>query len=205
MLKIYLTRHGQDEDNAEGLLNGRRNRPLTKLGVSQAEELAGRIKNAGLAFEAIYSSPLTRAYTTAETVSRALNMPPPTVLDDLIEHEFGVMTGKPIQDIEKLCAPDIIKTDPIIYFLSPEGAETYPELLERGKKVIAWVKEHHKDGNVLLVAHGTIGKMIYAAYYGFDWRRALTLFHFGNTELVLLSEDSPAEAVHVFKAQQYNH
>lgn len=205
MLKIYLTRHGQDEDNARGILNGRRDRPLTKLGFEQAGVLAEKIKEAGLAFDVIYSSPLVRAHETAKTISRALGMPPPRILGDLIEHDFGVMTGKPINDIEKLCAPDIIKTDPVIYFLSPEGAETYPDLLERGEKIVAWVKDRHADGNILLVTHGTIGKMIYAAYYGFDWRRALTTFHFGNSELLLLSEDSPAETAHVFKAEQYNH
>jgi broad specificity phosphatase PhoE len=205
MLKIYLVRHGQDEDNAEGLLNGRRNRPLTKLGVEQATTLAAKIKNAGLSFGAIYSSPLDRVYGTAEIISRALSMPSPEILPDLIERDFGIMTGKLVKDIEKICAPDIFKADPVVYFLSPEGAETFPALLERGKKVVAWVRDHHSDGNILLVTHGDIGKMIYAAYYHLDWQRVLALFHFGNSELILLSEDSSAETAHVFKAEQYNH
>jgi broad specificity phosphatase PhoE len=173
--------------------------------MRQAETLASKIREANLTFDAIYSSPLARAHKTAETISRSLAMPPPNVLDDLVEHDFGIMTGKPVRDIEKLCAPNIIKADPVVYFLSPEGAETYPDLLERGKKIIAWVKDRHPDGNVLLVTHGTIGKMIYAAYYSLDWQQALTLFHFGNAELILLSEDSPAGTAHVFKTEQYNH
>ena len=40
MLNLYLARHGQDEDNAKGILNGRRDNPLTKLGVNQAKKLA---------------------------------------------------------------------------------------------------------------------------------------------------------------------
>ena len=40
MLNIYLTRHGQDEDNAKSILNGRRNMPLTDKGIKQAKEVA---------------------------------------------------------------------------------------------------------------------------------------------------------------------
>lgn len=38
MAKIYLVRHGQDEDNAAGRLNGRRDMPLTLKGVEQAKK-----------------------------------------------------------------------------------------------------------------------------------------------------------------------
>jgi len=38
-LHIYLTRHGQDQDNAHGILNGHRNTPLTELGIQQAQQL----------------------------------------------------------------------------------------------------------------------------------------------------------------------
>lgn len=33
-LNLYLARHGQDEDNARSILNGRRDTPLTLLGIS---------------------------------------------------------------------------------------------------------------------------------------------------------------------------
>jgi broad specificity phosphatase PhoE len=78
------------------------------------------------------------------------------------------MTGKLVKDIESLCAPDIIKTEKINYFLCPERAETFPDLIKRGQKIIDFIKEKHKDGSVLLVTSGDIGKMIYASYYNLD-------------------------------------
>ncbi|MBP7769257.1 histidine phosphatase family protein, partial [Candidatus Saccharibacteria bacterium] len=39
-MSIYIARHGQNKDNAEGILNGHRDRPLTELGRRQAMELA---------------------------------------------------------------------------------------------------------------------------------------------------------------------
>lgn len=205
MLKIYLARHGQDGDNVNGILNGHRNEPLTELGLQQARTLAQEIKGAGITFDAIYSSPLRRAYTTAEAISQTLGIEKPAVMPDLIERDFGIMTGKPTKDIATLCAPDIIQANPICYFLSPEGAETFPQLVERGKRIIAEVQQKHHDGSVLLVSHGDIGKMIYAAYYNLDWKTVLTQFHFGNSEMLLLSEDSSPDEAHVFQFEQHNH
>ena len=124
---------------------------------------------------------------------------------DLIERNFGVMTGYPVSKVEEMCAPEVIKTETVTYFLCPKGAETFPELIERGEKVINYIQANHPEGSVLLVTHGDIGKMIYAAYYHLDWQEVLTSFHFGNCEVLLLSESSPASEVHFFKQLQHNH
>jgi len=163
MNRIYLGRHGQNEDNANGILNGHRDLPLTELGIRQAYEQAQYIKKSGLYFDEIYTSPLQRAYKTAEIVADTLQMAKPTKLDLLIERDFGVMSGKDIADIEKLCGPDIIKTDIITYFLSPENAETFPDLMKRAEKVLEFVNSRHTNKSILLSGHGDMGKMIYTA------------------------------------------
>ncbi len=205
MLKIYIARHGQNEDNANGILNGHRDLPLTEIGRQQAHQLAKGIKRADFTFDIIYTSPLSRAFDTANVVAEVLELPKPEVMPNLIERDFGIMTGKPIGDIEKYCGSDILKTNTIIYFLSPTGAETFPILLERGKQVLAEVKSKHKSGSVLLVTHGDIGKMIYATYYDLPWVDVLTMFHFGNSELLLLARDSKAEETKVIFVDQHNH
>lgn len=204
MLKIYLARHGQNEDNANGILNGHRDLPLTEIGIAQAREVAEKIKDAGVKFDTVLSSPLSRAFVTAEIISEVNDLPQPKVTPGLIERDFGVMSGKPQSSIENLCAPDIIKTETITYFLSPEGAETFPDLLERARQLLDKIEEEYKDGSILLVTHGDFGKMIYTQYYGLDWKEALTLFHFGNSELLLLSPDSEAGETHVFTILQHN-
>lgn len=205
MLKIYIARHGQNEDNANGILNGHRDLPLTDLGRAQAHELAVGIKEKGLTFDAVLSSPLCRAYETGEIITDTLGLPKPEILPGLIERDFGIMSGKLIKDIETLCAPDIIKTQTITYFLSPEGAETFPDLLLRAGRVLQEVREKYTDGSVLLACHGDIGKFMYASYYGKDWMWALTAFHFGNSELLLLADDSGSEDSHVIHIEQHNH
>lgn len=205
MLKIYIARHGQNVDNKNGILNGHRDLPLTEKGIEQAQEVANLIKDKGLRFDSIYASPLIRAFETAEVIAETLNGPTPQREDLLIERDFGVMAGEKIADIEKLCAPHFLKTEVVTYFIEAEGAETFPTLVERGRKLIEKLEAEHQDGNILLVCHGDIGKMIYAAYYDLDWLMVLKQFHIGNCELVLLSADSPAEESHVFRIEQHNH
>ena len=205
MLKIYLSRHGQDQDNANKILNGRRDTPLTDIGISQAEEVAKQIIEHKIKFDKIYCSPLKRAYQTASIISEKTNSQKPEKLDLLIERDFGVMTGKKTSEIEALCSPNIIKTDTITYFLNPEGAETFDELLKRSNSILKAMKQNHKNGSILIVTHGDLGKMIYSAYYNLKWQDVLTMFHFGNSELLLLSEDSDPENTHIFKIKQHNH
>lgn len=205
MLKIYLARHGQNEDNANGILNGHRDLPLTRQGIEQAEEVAEKIAQAGLHFDHIYTSPLSRAHKTASIIAAKIHGPEPEVAELLIERDFGIMTGQEQSRITELCAPDIIQAELITYFLSPEGAETFPDLLKRGKELLDKLQTRHQDGSILLVTHGDFGKMVYAAYYDLSWRDVLTQFHFGNSELILLSPDSPADEAHVFTIEQHNH
>src|SRR3989344_5216615 len=204
MLTMYLVRHGQDMDNAEGILNGMRDEPLSEKGIEQATEVATKIKESGINFDHVYSSPLQRAFKTAQIITETLGINKPDVLEDLIERDFGIMTGKLQSTIKDVCSPDIIQSDTICYFLSPEGAETFTQLIERAKKVLNEIKTRHRDGNILLVTHGDFAKMIYTAYYNLDWKEVLKMFHFGNSELLELSEESGPEETHVFKIQQHN-
>lgn len=200
-MPLYLARHGQDEDNAAGILNGHRDTPLTALGREQAAHLAATIVEHNIHLEKIYSSPLQRAFVTAEIVAETLGLPAPEKVELLIERDFGIMSGKLNTDIEAICGSDVLKTEMITYFLSPEGAETFPVLLERGKKVLECFKG---QDNILLLTHGDIGKMIYAVFYNLSWEEVLRDFHFGNTELLLLKEDSNPEERRLYVTKQFN-
>jgi len=160
----------------------------------------------GLRFDAVYASPLSRALETVQIIAEVASTPEPVVHLLLIERNFGVMSGQHVSRIKELCAPDIIETDTITYFLSPEGAETFPELITRAQTLLTELAtKHTEDETILLVGHGDMGKMIYAAYYDLPWEQVLTQFHFGNSELLLLSPTSSPEEAHVFTLTQHNH
>ncbi len=152
----------------------------------------------------IYSSPLKRTYKTAEEIKRIFNLNSIEILDLLIERDFGIMSGKKISEIEKLCSPHILKTKTITYFLEAEGAETFPQTLKRAQKVIKIINDKHQNENILLLTHGDFAKMLYAAYYNIHWKEALSSFHFGNSELLLLEPGLKAEDSLIFNQKQYN-
>lgn len=205
MLKIYIARHGQNEDNANGILNGHRDMPLTDIGIKQAYQLAEGISRARLTFDELYVSPLSRAKVTGEIVAETLGYETPKVLDSLIERDFGSMTGVPVGDIELFCAPHVVRTDKITYFLAPPGAETFPVLLARAERALTELRLLHDSGSILLVTHGDIGKMLFAAYYRMPWQDTLTKFHFGNCELLVLADGYDPNEPHIVKVQQYSH
>lgn len=186
MNKIFLVRHGQDTDNAAGILNGRRDTELTGLGRQQAKQVAEKLRDNGI--QIIYASPLRRAYETARIIAEKLGIDEVIVDEHLIEREFGILTGKLLVDIPKY-TDKILPADRVNYFLEVEGAEDFPTLLKRGKKILQEIKQRHPDNkNILIVTHGDIGKMIRAAYHGWSWDEGLKTPHFANTGVLELSE-----------------
>ena len=184
MSKIFLVRHGQDKDNANGILNGRRDKDLTELGKEQAKTVADKLKDNNI--QVIYSSFLKRTFRTAEIIAKELDIDKIIIEEDLIERDFGILTGKPVVDILKY-TDKIIKTDKVNYFLKVEGAEDFPTLFQRGRRVLEKVQNKHPDKNVLLVTSGDIGKIIRAAYHNWSWEEGLKAPYFDNTGILELS------------------
>lgn len=200
MVEIYLCRHGQSRANADGILAGHLDSPLTDIGKKQAQELGGLAKKAELSFDYVYTSPLQRAKQTAKIIAEITDSPEPEVMSELIERDFGILTGKPYLDIPKY-SKNILGTSEIGYFLDGKGVETFPEVLKRAQDVLKKVQTMHKGGKVLLVVHGDLGMMLFAAFHNTPWKRALAHFHFGNSELLLLKEDMH-HSPHVFEIDQ---
>ena len=60
MTEIVIAWHAHNEDSANEILNGHRDLPLRGLDRAQARELGKGIRLAGLQFDAVYGSPLSR-------------------------------------------------------------------------------------------------------------------------------------------------
>ena len=185
MGKLFIVRHGQDEDNANGILNGRRNQPLTSLGREQARTVTEKLHTYKI--DIIYSSPLKRAFETAQIIGAKLKINDILIHEHLIEREFGILSGKPISDIP-LFAKKILKTDRVNYFLEAQGAEKFPDLYKRAQKNLYEIKEKNINENVLVVAHGDIGKMLRAAHHRWTWREGLKKPYFENTGILELND-----------------
>jgi broad specificity phosphatase PhoE len=178
-------RHGQDEDNAQGILNGHRNAPLTAKGRDQAR-VAG-LKLAGKKINCIQVSPATRARQTAEIIADLIGIEELLVEPDLIERDFGVLTGKSMDEIARY-AKQIVGGDRINYFLDGQGVEIFDDLLARARLVLRRLMAGYPNQRVLLVTHGAIGKMIEAAWHGWTWQQSLKTAYFENAEIIELKK-----------------
>lgn len=70
---LFLFRHGETDWNREGRLQGHADTQLNPTGYGQAESLAGRLRPHRL--DALLSSDLCRALTTARIIADALGLP----------------------------------------------------------------------------------------------------------------------------------
>ncbi len=98
MIQIYFLRHGQTEWNALQKFQGSIDIPLSDEGRNQADRAAGYFANEP-ALDAIYSSPLARAYETAEILGECQGLDV-QVVPEFSEISFGVWEGLTHQEIE---------------------------------------------------------------------------------------------------------
>jgi len=70
---LFLFRHGETDWNREGRLQGHTDTPLNATGLAQARALAERLRPHRL--DAVMSSDLARAWTTAQIVAEDLCVP----------------------------------------------------------------------------------------------------------------------------------
>lgn len=155
-LELLMVRHGQSTANARGIWQGQMDFPLSGEGRRQAA-LAGRAL-AGSPLEAFYSSPLGRAFETAEIIARETGFRDEIVpLDGLSERHGGVLEGHTWAEQQKR-DPEFTER-----FLSlPEedrwafaGAETDEEVMERFEDAVSKIRNRHPDGTrVVVVSHG---------------------------------------------------
>jgi broad specificity phosphatase PhoE len=113
---LILVRHGESTGNADGLLLGRIDAPLTERGLAQAETVGPLVAGA----TRVISSSLQRARRTAEALGTGL----PVEIDDRwIEVDYGEFDGRPLGSV-----PDEVwtrwRSDPNY---RPPGGETLSE------------------------------------------------------------------------------
>jgi len=188
MAKIILVRHGQDEDNAARILNGRRDRPLTDIGREQARATAEKLREHQI--DLVYTSPQRRAWETATIIADALGTRRPARNSLLMERDFGILTGKPIADIPKHSKRSIQVGD-ITYFLEAEGAEDFFSVYWRAGNALRQIQFAELGRTCLVVAHGDITKMMRGAFHGWGWEKALQERSLQNAGVLVLDRKGP--------------
>jgi broad specificity phosphatase PhoE len=182
-VELLLVRHGQDQDNARFLINGRRDAELTEMGKLQASDAARILRTT--AISRAYTSPLTRARQTASIITDILGIAEAQVDADLIERDYGVLTGRPASEIP-VYATRVIESHGFKYVIEAPGVESYPQLWARAGNFLQRMHKQHGGEAVLVVAHNQIAKMIRANFSGAPWEDELRRPPLANGEVIAL-------------------
>lgn len=204
---LLLARHGQTLWHAENRYAGVSDVGLTDEGRAQADRLgewAGRQAAAGAPIDAVWTSTVPRAMTTAEPACRALGVVPKRE-HDLRECDFGVMEGRTLAEFDATdpTAAAAFRADPVVNpFPSAEDPRT---AATRGAEALHRIAEKHEGGRVLVVAHNTLLRLVLCDLLSIplsDYRRvfpglrnaAVTEIRLTGPRTALLSLNVPCEA-----------
>lgn len=169
-MELYIFRHGRTVWNAAGKIQGSTDIALTEEGRRMARETAKNIEN--IHFDAIYSSPLQRAYETA-CILKGIRQTEVIKDERLRELNFGALEGTSFMNIKEGGADDrysVFFTRPELYE-RPEGGESLEELCERGRSFLEMLyATYPEDARVMIVAHGAMNKALLKNIRGLEMK-----------------------------------
>ncbi|QDY89087.1 histidine phosphatase family protein [Arthrobacter sp. UKPF54-2] len=142
-----LVRHGQTDWNAQRRLQGSTDIPLNDVGRGQARDAVSGL--AEYEWDAIVSSPLSRAAETAELIAAGLGLHVARLIPELTERSFGPAEG--LHDGPEL---DLLRIPGGF-----RGAESEDDAADRGLGALEALAEEFRGGRVLVVAHGSLLRM----------------------------------------------
>ncbi len=196
--QIYLIRHGETASNAEGRFRGRADIRLNENGRKQSADLSRALRNHH--FDAIYSSPLSRATETAGAIAADRDMK--VVANPGFNNiDLGGWTDRPKADIQREYPVLWRQWITVPERMTIPGGEGILAVQERAYNALRELIERNAGGNFAIVSHRAVLKPLVAAMLGipvpFFWKihldtagftifehddsRGFTLFHFNVT------------------------
>ena len=159
---LILLRHGETEWSVAGKHTGRTDIPLTAHGEAAAAALAPLLARHDIV--ATFTSPARRAVTTAALAGLAHAKPDP----DLWEWDYGGYEGLTTAQIRQTRPGWYLWRDGVIPGDAGHPGETVEHVGERADQVLGRVSPLLGDGDVALVAHGHMLRVLTARYLRLD-------------------------------------
>jgi len=205
MTEIILARHGETEWNVAEVFRGRSDVELNETGIKQAKLLAEYLSD--LKLDAIYSSPLKRALTTAEMIASYHKLDV-EITPGLIDFDYGKWQGLPHQEVKdkyKELYAEWIRNPHQVKI--PAG-ESLDEVRKRATGVVDNIIAKYQ-GTVVLVSHRVVNKVLICALLGLDnshfWNIrqdtcGITTFIYENERFILTKHNNTSYLKPLHKA-----
>lgn len=149
MIELILSRHGETLENQQHILQGQLPGTLSPLGLAQAERLAEELRDEQL--DAVVSSDLARSFETARAVAKRHGLTP--VQTPLLrEMDWGIYTGKRLDDVDWLNLPPSV--------------ESIEALYQRAIDFVHYLKNNFYNQRIVAIGHGAFNRAIIAYLEG---------------------------------------
>jgi probable phosphoglycerate mutase len=158
MGELILLRHGETEWSRAGQHTGRTDIPLTPRGEAAAAALAPLLACRHIV--AVFTSPAQRAVTTAALAGLDHAKPDP----DLWEWDYGGYEGLTTPQIQETRPGWYLWRDGVIPGDAEHPGETIEQVAHRVGRTLARVVPLLAEGDVALVAHGHLLRVLTACY-----------------------------------------
>lgn len=166
MTKIYIVRHGQTESNVRSTCLGHKDVPLNSEGEEQARKLAERLY--GIKFDAVYTSPLSRAVNTVMpfvNMNKGMSL---TMNYGLIERDFGLWDDMTFEEIQGKYPDEYRKWRDNWYTYRPIEGESIEDVQKRAGAVMDKIVKSHDGDTILIMTHLGISRTIIAHLLGLE-------------------------------------
>ena len=193
-LLLYLVRHGKTTWNEKRLWQGNVDTELSEEGVIQAKKLALRFSYVPI--EAVYTSPLSRAYRTAEEIAR-VHLMKPVCVEDLKECDISLWNGLTLEEVLDRYGEEFHRWN-----VDPEadikGIESLGNLQRRMVKTVKEILKDH-EGDIVIVSHALALKTFVSWILGIpvtEHRRfklenaSVTVVEFSDNPRILVLNDT---------------
>jgi broad specificity phosphatase PhoE len=162
---IYLVRHGQTAWNKEEIFRGRTDIPLDETGLKQAELVGQYFK--GMETHGIFSSPLSRAWQTAQKIAEFHNLKVQP-LQGILDMSFGNWEGRPHQEIRENDRQTYRHWVEEPHLVRLPGGEGLDDVRVRAMAAMEEVIRNHPGKTLVLVTHRVVNKVLICGILGLD-------------------------------------
>lgn len=164
-VNIVLVRHGETAWNRNKIFRGTYDIPLNETGQAQAKLLAKVFRKRRI--DAVYSSPLSRAYQTAE-IALSHHQIEPVIVEEFIDINYGDWTGKEDSAVEKQWPREhaIWNNEPQKAHIP--GGEALRTVFNRAFEAMECIAAKHKDQTVAIFTHRVVNKLLVLGALGLE-------------------------------------
>lgn len=187
MTQIYLVRHAEAEGNVKRLFQGHIDADVSARGEEQLARLAARL--ADVPFDALYASPLKRAYKTAEAINSRHHLP--IVTDaELMEINGGCFEGRPWMKLPALFPQENDAWENRPWEFAPEGGEPMRHVFARMREAVGAIARKWAGHTVCVVSHGCAIRNFLCYAHGWPIERLNDVQWCDNTAVSLAEYDA---------------